>query len=170
MILNQISELLKESELDIPFYFYKLCQIGSYDSFNREEIIVKDPLTEKHKEAFTEIINSTLDKSMSIRLTLLLEKGISIEYQVTFTKGDMYEPLWNVSKLGVYQSDNETEKFCADSNSEMSDDHKTEKNYSSRAKMTEENTIFHRKGEVTIIYFFSVFHKSSHKHFEHISY
>ena len=39
------SEKLKDNEIDLAFYYYKVHMIGSHDSYNRDEIIVKDAVS-----------------------------------------------------------------------------------------------------------------------------
>jgi hypothetical protein len=45
-----IGEKLRESEINVAFYYYELHVMGSHDKFDRDEIVVKDPVSLKDKE------------------------------------------------------------------------------------------------------------------------
>ena len=79
----------------------------------------------------------------------------------------MFEPLWNVRKVGDdNQSEAETERFIIDDDvSQMSEDQKTEKNYGNPVKINEEHIISHLKGQALVLYFYSVFDKSTFEWF-----
>jgi hypothetical protein len=83
----------------------------------------------------------------------------------------MFEPLWNVFKVGDdNQSEAETERYIIDdSASNMSEDRKTEKNYGPSVKIDEENIISHKKGEKLILYFYSALNKSSFSYFSQLA-
>ena len=93
-----------------------------------------------------------------------------VEYECIYGKGDMFEPLIHLTRVGEdYRSEAETERYIIDdSASHMSEDRVTEKNYSPRFQISEDNSIMHRKGQILVILFYSVYNKSSLDYFSYL--
>jgi hypothetical protein len=132
-IVTTITEKLRENEMDISFYYYKFNVLGSHDSYTRDEIVVKDSISLDKRQTFESILKAVIDQKFddesadpSMSKTQMKP---SVEYQCTYSKGDMFEPLWN-----VYRSDDDnrsealTERpVINDNQSQLSDDKETEK-------------------------------------------
>ncbi|CAI2364028.1 unnamed protein product [Moneuplotes crassus] len=162
IIIADIRKRLKEQEMDITFYYYNYWTVEAGREGTREEIIVKDVITLENKEKFEKIIKEAVHRNY--------EDGEgesdhednwikpNIEYECTYGKGDMFEPLTHLVRAGEdNRSEAETERFVVDDNaSYISEDHKTEKNFSPRYTMDEDNSIIHRKGQYLAIMFYSL--------------
>lgn len=79
----------------------------------------------------------------------------------------MFEPLIHLTRAGEdLRSEAETERYIVDDSvSHLSEDHKTEKNFTPRFQMSEDNSIIHRKGQMLVILFYSAYNKSCINYF-----
>ena len=56
-------------------------QMAGQESLTRDEIIIKDAINSKQADKFKEEVEL---------------ENLEIEYQITYNKGDIFEPIWNV--------------------------------------------------------------------------
>lgn len=82
----------------------------------------------------------------------------------------MFEPLTTLMRAGEdTRSEAETERYVVDDDaSGVSEDHKTEKNFSPRDSINEDNSILHRKGQMLAILFYSLSNQDSMEAFPYL--